>query len=83
MLFLDDYQGLGVWVMVSGLRMPADEVDIVVDSDYLATRIRLDIALCYLPRLIVKESMRIAAPCPAPHVHSVDNVRLKIFTHSA
>lgn len=71
LLLLDDYQRFGVWVVVCGLRVPADEVDIVVYPDYLAARVGLDIAFGYLPRLIVKEAVRIAAPSHAPHIHSI------------
>lgn len=57
LLLLDDNQRFGFWVVVCGLRVPADEVDIVVYPDYLAARVGLDIAFGYLPRLIVKEAV--------------------------
>ena len=48
-LFLDDYKWLSVRVVICCLGVSANEIDVVVHSDNLASCIGLDISLCNLP----------------------------------
>lgn len=53
--------------------MLADELNIVVHSDYLAARVGLDVPLRNLSRLVVEQPMRVSSPGHTPHVHSISD----------
>ena len=66
---MNNYQRLGRGAVFGGSGVAADEFDVVVEPDYLAARVRLDVPLGDLPRLVVEQAMGIAAPGHAAHVH--------------
>ena len=53
----DGDEGFGLGIKVIWLHVEADELDIIVQSDYLASFGSLDVLLADVARLIVKESM--------------------------
>jgi hypothetical protein len=54
-LLVDNYQGFGLGVEVTCLLELANEFDIIVHSDYLASCVGLDVPFRDLPRFIVEE----------------------------
>ena len=49
--------------------MFADKLNIVIDSNNLASRVGFDISLRDLSRFVIEKSVRISSPSYTPHVH--------------
>lgn len=66
-----DDHGLCVGIDLLWLRANGDKLDIIVDSQDLASRLRLDVLLGDVLGLVVEEAMRVTRPGDAAHVDLV------------
>lgn len=65
-----NYQWSCLLAVFTGIRVSADELDIIIKSYYLATSVRLDVSFGYLSRFIVEETVRVSSPSYTSHVDS-------------